>query len=208
MILQINPRDLEEINKLFADLGKDAPRALVRTVNKTLTGCRTDMTQAIYEQYNITKTKIRASFTIARANLLKPSGVVATKGQHLNLIEYGATQTKKGISVRILRGGERKLFPGGFIRTMKTGKELAFQREYHAPPVRLRPGFAYGRLPKKYRFPIKPLAGPRIQDHLEKPAIWAIIEQKATERLLTAAAHETEYLIQRRLEQGDGFDDS
>lgn len=207
MFLQINPRDLEEINKLFADLGKDAPRALVRTVNKTLPGARTDMTQAIYDQYNVTKTKIRSSFTIARANLLKPSGTVATKGQHLNLIEYGATQTKKGISVRILRGGERKLFPGGFIRTMKNGKELALQREYHTPTVRLRPGVAYGKLPRAYRFPIKALPGPRIQDHLEKPAVWSVIERKATERLLAAAAHETEYLIQQRLEQGDGFID-
>jgi hypothetical protein len=208
MFLQINPRDLEEIHKLFAVLGTDAPRALVRTINKTLPGARTDMTQAIYDRYNVTKTKIRGSFSIARANLLKPSGTVATKGQYLNLIEYGATQTQKGVSVRILRAGERKLFPGGFIRTMKNGKELALTREYHATKVRLRPGFAYGKLPSKYRLPVKSLFGPRIQDVLEKPAIWSIIEWQATERLLKAAVHETEYLIQQRLEAGDGFEDT
>lgn len=199
---------MDEVNRILRNIGEDAPRALVRSINKTLPGVRTDMTAVIYDQYNVTKTKIRSTFSIKKASLGQPSGIVATKGRHLNLIEFAARQTQKGVTVKILRQGARKLFIGAFIRIMKTGKELVLQRKYHATKVPLRPNIVYGRLPEKYRLPVQSLFGPRLQDCLEKPDVWARIERMATERLIKAANHEADYLIKRRLEGGDGFSDT
>lgn len=205
---KIDVKGMEEVQQLFRDLKQDAPRAMVRSINKTLPGVRTDMTQAIYDQYAVTKTKIRSTFKIKRASITQQMGLVATKGRHLNLSEFGARQTQKGVTVKILREGSRKLLPGAFIRTMKSGKKLVLQREYHATKTSVRPGMAYARLPRQYRFPVKGLFGPRLQDHLEKPAVWAGIKKQVAERLLKAAAHEADYLIKQKLESGDGFSDT
>jgi len=207
MQLTIDVKGLEEVQELFKYLKDDAPRAMMRSINKTLNGARTDMTQAIYDQYNVTKTKIRKTFSIKKAGIAKLTGKVGTTGDYLNLIEFSARQTQKGVTVKILRNGSRKSFPGAFIRTINSGKKLVLQREYHKKKKAIRPGFPYGSMPRKYRLPVTALSGPRLQDHLEKPEILTVIERKATERLVKAAGHEADYLLKQRLESGDGFND-
>jgi len=62
----------------------------------------------------------------------------------------------------------------------------------HKKPV---PGRAYAKMPLQYRYPIKALYGPRIQDYLGDPAIIKTLTSMAGERLSKAMTHEVEYLL-------------
>lgn len=204
MTIEINQRDLDEVYALLQYVKGGAERAIQRAINKTLPGVRTDGTQILYDHYNLTKKAIRGSFQVFKAGRGRLSGAVVTKGESQNLIEFGAKAVKAGVSVKVLRGKPRSVVPGAFIITIKSGKKIVVDRKWAGAkrPVKK---IAYAALPRQYRYPIKGLFGPRIQDYLgdmERHIGW---QQKAATRLEKNIQHEAEFLIHQKLESGDGF---
>lgn len=112
-----------------------AAKALARAVNRTLEQARTAMSREIRAEFNISRSKVDQSLVIRRAS--PRAGVYAIegrlesptkRGRSLNLINFDARPTSKGVTVKIKKGGPRKLIKGAFIanqgRTVfiRTGK--------------------------------------------------------------------------------------
>ena len=169
--VRIDPDDKKEIEAIMKGLGAAANRITTRTINKTLTGVRTDATNAIYKKLNLTKKRIREDFKPpekAYGNKLK--GVLTSSGDPIGLYSFGAKQLKSGyVSVKVLRTSSKKKIKHAFIATAKNAVNVFWREEIYKQPVN--PRLAYAKLPHDMRFPIERLTGPRIQDIYARPTI-------------------------------------
>lgn len=113
------PDVARQIERLQQDV---AAAATSRAVNRTIEQARTAMSREIRNEFAIPASKVNAALRIIRASarggvfqieaaLESPS----QRGRSLNLINFSARQTKRGVTVRIRKGGGRKLIRGAFI---------------------------------------------------------------------------------------------
>lgn len=112
-----------QVERALAGLQKDvAAQALVRAVNRTMEQAKTGMSREIREEFVLPKAKVDAALRIKRANYHAGRFMVqavlespSKKGRSLNLINFAAKQTAKGVTFKVKKGGPRKLIPGAFI---------------------------------------------------------------------------------------------
>ena len=115
-----------EVQKKLDQLRNDiANKASVGAVNKTLAQAQTEMGRAIGEEFNLTRTKIREKLFLRRAGFKAGRLIVEGelfsrdprgKRRAINLINFGARQTRQGLTAKIKRGGSRVVASSkGFI---------------------------------------------------------------------------------------------
>ncbi len=221
MIIELDPRDTAEIKAMLRRLDKsETAKATTRAINRTMVGVRTDGTKMLKDHYNLTASQIRKSWKINRAAFANPSGVVSTSGTFLRLKHFGAKQTTTGVSVKVFRSQPRQTIKHAFIGKLKSSQrqEQVYRRRWHDENragktkkqassmarqgmvwSERRKGYIPARLmAEEFRRPVRALYGPRIQDHLADPEIYAVLERLASERLDKAMTHEIEYLLGQR----------
>jgi hypothetical protein len=207
--------DLASVRKMLSDLKGSGSRVIMRATNKTLTGVKTDASAAIRQTVTAKKAAVDDTFKISKATIDKPSASIASTGRPVGLINFSSNQTKKGVSVQVRKDRPRKIVPGAFIATMKSGHKGVFWRKYHQTGGKLKKndtlinqsGFIYSTklkrfisaawLPKEYRLPIRELFGPRIPDIMENVPVMNDILSKAGDRLHKNLMHETEYELSK-----------
>jgi len=106
-----------DVQRRLESLRKDvAERATARAVNRTLELGRTEMSRAIREEFNLSASKVREKLQVRRAafkaGLLSIEGELlsrdpSNKRRAINLINFGARETKQGLTVKIKRAGGR-----------------------------------------------------------------------------------------------------
>ena len=113
----------DSLKKLSRDIAAN-DKAMARAINKATAMGRTEMARAIRDEFNLSVSKARDKLQIRKA--FATSGNLTIKGElfskdpsgkrrAINLISFGAKATRKGLSVKIKRGGPRVLFRNGFI---------------------------------------------------------------------------------------------
>lgn len=120
LTLQDNFVDVQrQLDALQKDIRE---QVLVRSINTTLAQGQTRMAKEISSEFNIGSREVKARMQVLKANyragLFRVEGtlqVTNKRGRSLNLINFGAKQTKDGVSVKILRTGGRKVVRGAFI---------------------------------------------------------------------------------------------
>ncbi|MBI4720826.1 MAG: phage tail protein [Chitinivibrionia bacterium] len=167
--IRIDRAQLADVKATFAGVGNIAPKVISRSINRALDGVKTDGSRLVNQQITAKVSVIKKSFTMSRATVNRLTGTASSSGKPLPLIEFSFRQTKKGVTIQIFRNKARKLIPGAFITTVKNGHSGVFWRVYHETKKPVRPKVSYGRLPKKYRLPMKELFGPRTPDILSPP---------------------------------------
>lgn len=111
------PEVIARLELLHKDLLR---RAAVSAVNKTAAQGRTAMSRRIREEFNMKARNVNDQLKVSRATI-GMLGVAATLAvprknkRSLNLINFDAKQAATGVTVRVKRGGKRKLIPGAFI---------------------------------------------------------------------------------------------
>jgi hypothetical protein len=167
---------------------KDEIRAIVRALDKTAAQARTGATRAVRASgYNIKASAIKRSFTIERATPARLVVTLRATGAPITLINYGARQTTKGVTVRVKNG--RKTLRHAFIATMPNGHRGVFART----------GKGHKRVTKDGRsymsgLPIRELYGPSIPDALTNDAVQKALAQTIADKYPAILAHELEWL--------------
>lgn len=99
-----------------------ADKAMARALNRTMEQARTLMSREIRGEFNIAAAKVRdrlriqrASFKAGALGLQAALESPAAKGRSLNVIAFSARQTAAGVTVRIRKGGGRRLIRHAFI---------------------------------------------------------------------------------------------
>jgi|GEM_PF-1198836 len=103
-------------------------RAIARALNRTAGAAFTAGSKKIREKYNIKARDIKASAFLKKAVIGTNEAMLRITGAPIPMKYFGAKQTAKGVTVRILKGDKRTLlrhaFIGGYarIRTNAKGK--------------------------------------------------------------------------------------
>jgi len=192
--IKIDESDLQRVTDMLGGIKGLPERVTVRALNKTLTGVKTDSSAEIRTVVTAKKAAVDETFKIQKASTGNMTASISSTGKPLALIDYSSWQTKKGVSVQVRKDHTRKIVPGAFIATMKSGHEGVFWREWHGgtkKPVDQK--MVYGKLPKKYRLPMKERYGPRVPDIMSNDPVMKNILSKAGDRLHSNLVHETDY---------------
>jgi hypothetical protein len=196
MEIKINPADLAAVKRMLGGMKDAAPKVLSRALNKTLTGVKTDASTEIRAIITAPKASVDKTFRVVNATPTNLSALFESKGRPLPLIDFGARQTTKGVSVQVKRASARSVIAGAFIGTLKSGHKGVFWRQWHGDKRPKKP-LAYGTLPKKFRLPIEQRFGPRIPDILSNQPVMATVLKKAEERLHKNIEHELSYELSK-----------
>jgi len=206
MAVEISKFDLEALDRILIGTKNGAVKVLVRSLNKTLTSVKSRAAKEVAADLNLPQKRIKKDFKIIKANFGNPSGSFTSKGKPVGLISFiGTRQTKAGVSVKVKKGNSRKIIRHAFIATAKNASNV-FQRPYEGERKKAQPGFVYGALPKKYRFPVPSgggkgridrLTGPRIEDEMDKPHVIAAIMAHANERLNVILEQEVNFELSK-----------
>ena len=126
------PEVQRQLDLLAAEVGS---KATARALNRTIELARTAMSREIRDEFVLDARYVRDRLRIKRATFY--AGVLAlqatleaqAKPRSANVIRFGARQVAAGVSVKIKRGGGRKVIKNAFIgnkgRTVfrRVGKE-------------------------------------------------------------------------------------
>lgn len=196
--IKINAEDMAKVKKALAGIPDAADRVCMRAINDGLAGMKTDASTEIRAEINLTKSVVDATFKTVKASVTSLSGVFTSTGKPVPLIEYGARQTTKGVSVQVKRSNPRSVVVGAFIATMKSGHKGVFWREWHQAirkPVNR--NIPYGKLPKQYRLPIAQRFGPRVPDILSNEPVMTAVLKKADDRMHTNIDRQINYELSK-----------
>lgn len=116
----------ETLARIALAEGEIANAAAVRALNRTGAAVRTEAVRQIRGRYNLRAGTVRDQIRIVRASRQRLTVDVIASGAPIPLVEFGARQTKKGVTVRVTK--QRKLVKGVFIARMKSGKVGVFER--------------------------------------------------------------------------------
>ncbi len=163
-------------------LGRGAPVALARALNKTGDAVRTAMARAVAKDMGIKVGTARAAIKVEKATGASLAVRIVAKGKRLPLIDFKARGPEpsrgRGRGVAYVMRGERKRLDHAFIATVGAGHRGVFIR---TGPRRL---------------PIKQLAGVSIAKSFENQ-----IEAGAARRnevLFQKVEHEIEFELSRQ----------
>lgn len=204
--IRINPKDLEEVRKTLRFLsGDEARKALARSINKTLTGVKTDASVEVRKIITAKKSAVDQTFKTSKVNMNNLTASFRSTGRPLPLINYAPKQTSAGVSVQVKKDRPRKVIPRTFIATVRTAKQKelgfaghkgVFWRKRHDKTLSKKGRFfAAGTLPAKYRLPIEQLFGPRIPDIMSNKPVFDKLQKAAGERLLKNTEREVDFLL-------------
>lgn len=113
------PDVAKQLNALQKDV---ATQATARALNRTVEQAKTSMSKEIRAEFNLPAAKVNQALRINRAkasggllSLVASLESPAKRGRSLNLANFAARQTKKGVSFKIRRTGGRVTIPGSFL---------------------------------------------------------------------------------------------
>jgi len=203
--IKFNEADVANVKRMLRGLDDVVPKVLSRAINDTLAGVKTDASTEIRSIITAKKSAVDATFRTVKATIAHLSGLVSSSGPPLPLIKFSANQTKAGVSVQVKRKNPRSVLKGAFIATVRSsnqaesgssGHKGVFWREYHGAKVPVKK-IAYGKLPRKYRLPMKQLFGPRIPDILGDDPVMTAVLSKADDRIHKAVEKELNYELSK-----------
>lgn len=168
------------------------PAARRRTLNKLAQFAKSEAVRAIRSRYTFKAATVRKSITINRANYRSLSAEVKAIGRNTPIIELGARQTKKGVTVAVSKG-KRKLLKGAFISTMQSGHKGVFKRSSKAARrTKGRPATSSANLP------IEEVHTIGIPHAFASIAVTNAMRKVIADRLATTYAHELGFELSRR----------
>lgn len=99
-----------------------ATQATARALNRTLEQAKTAMSKEIRAEFVLPAAKVNEALRINRArasggnvSMVASLESPSKKGRSLNLANFQARQTAKGVTFKVSKAGPRKLIPGSFL---------------------------------------------------------------------------------------------
>lgn len=178
--VKLNQADVAKVKALLGDLKDKYKTVIVRSINKSLQTAQTQATARIGNEINLKAARIKKDFTLKKANYSDMSGSLKMTGKPVGLVQFGARQTQKGVSVKVLKSESRSVLKHAFITTGKgSKKEHVFWRQKERKTMPKPKRFPMGKIskkgwkhiPKPYKLPLERLTGPRIEDIFAQPKV-------------------------------------
>lgn len=193
-VITIQAKGLNDVQGLLADIQGGTGRALSRSINRTIKGVRTDVTDEVKASVNLTKSfiqkqtgmKTQQTFIIHNATPALPKGSISTRGANVPLIQYSNQRGKrqkypKNITVQVKKSRGKHRMRHMFIPQLRSGHRGLFVQVSGKTINRNR------KIEQKF--------GPRVPDILSNKEVMEKVENKASVRMDKNLAHEVDYLL-------------
>jgi hypothetical protein len=164
---------LVNLEGLLRQVGNQAPHAIRRAVNHTGDKAVTQVARTLARQTGVKYGAAKKALFVQRANYDRGVYRISAKGGYLSLKEFGARQTKAGVSAMVW--GKRRVFPHSFV-SQKLG------------------GHVFVRMGKD-RNPIRKMWGPALPAELVKDETAAMFLSTVEAELPARVAHEVAALL-------------
>ena len=132
----ISPEQLADLKATLAGVKNGAPKAITAAINRTLTTGRSRVVKRVTGIVNLKARDARDVIGTRKATYSTLEGSIRLSRKAIPLINYGARQTKKGVSVAVRKGEGRKVIPHTFLATMRSGHTGVFERKPGSKHVR------------------------------------------------------------------------
>ncbi len=175
--------DTADLKRALAALGRKAPSAIMRALNRTARSARTQAVRDVAKEIRLPQKSVRPMMPVIPATARHLEAKLVARGRPISLMRLGARQTKLGV---IYRGpGGPVLIRSAFIATMPRGR---------------RPGVFKRR--GKPRLPIEKQFGPSVPRLVLDRGIFAAVHKTAQGNLKKNLAHETAFLLSKEQRRG------
>lgn len=138
--------------------------------------------------YNLKAATVKKSIKVRRASPGNLRASVVARGRPIPLIQYGARQTARGVTVNVLNG--RKLIKGAFIATMRSGHKGVFVRD----PSGKHEKVGQGKKASWHQLPIDEKFGPSVPDGMANERVSKALMRLTEEQFVKVLEHESEWL--------------
>lgn len=181
MDIRVNQGMLNDVLSAVGNIQNGYKKVLVTSINKTLTTVKTQATARIGNELNLKAARIKEDITVQKASYSKVAGALVLSGEPVGLAQFGASQVKKGVTVKVLKSSGRSLLKHAMLAKGRgvTTKKHVFWRQYDGPRKPVMPGRDYGVMPKEYRLPLARLTGPRIEDIFSADSVLIPVTEQA-----------------------------
>ncbi|MEO0410401.1 MAG: phage tail protein [Pseudomonadota bacterium] len=158
------------------------PKAASRSINEALKKVETHTVRALASSTGARQKTIRATLKRGKASQARLIASLSSRAERpLSLMEFGARQTKKGVSSKAW--GKRKLYRHAFIASMPNGKVGVFTRK------------------RTQRLPIKTLYGPSIPREMADNEIKDMMNSVFQQRLRDRFPHNLDRAVRQYLKR-------
>lgn len=170
----------------WAQIARSVPQAFAQARASVQRAAMTEYKRGITAIYQLTQQRAAQDLTVVNT----AAGFIArASNRTISLLSYGWRQTRKGLSGRVIRRGQRSVIPRSFSGTGLGGGTVPFVRE--GEPRKM----AKGRYAGKLRQPLRALHGPSIADAVKdtrvatpmRERIWSRTRNELSRRLAQIA---------------------
>ena len=183
-MIEISQSDVRAVESMLSDIQNGATKAMVTAINKTVVTTKVQVKKKLGQKLNLTAKRINKNLSVKKANYDSIQGAVVSTGKPIGLINFKATQLKKGVKAQVLKSSSRQLIEHAFIATSKGAKNVWWRKK-------LPSGKLVGRLP------IERLTGPRIEDIMGEDGFLRAANEDASELLVNNLSIKVDEILRR-----------
>ena len=174
-----------------------------------ITTTQTQAVKLIGKELNLKASRIKKDFKKHKASFSNLNGGLVAKGQPVGLINFGSSEKKVGVSVKVKKTGSRKTLKHAFIAIGKNNNKHIFSRDRGGLPkakffeVGKKSKAAWPKIGKHYQGLsggvgyIKQHSGPRIEDIYARDDIYSKVRKIAVDAYSKNVFNETGDLLRR-----------
>lgn len=184
LFLQFDKKQLNRLWREFDNMPREARRALVSSLNRTIIGVRTDTKRQVSKAYFVKVSDASRTMSIIKAGPKHLQATLRSEGNVIPLIDFRVSPKrptnpppKGGIKVKVKRNGAAHILKHAFIAEMWNGHVGVFERE------------------RKSSLPIHQLFSAAIPSMVKDPKTLAEIQKSAFDRLGKALDHEIDRIL-------------
>jgi len=200
--IKLDDVSMAEVNRMKEAIKNGSLSAIIYATNDSLSGIKTEAAKLASGKVTAKAKVIKARFLIDKMNKANRSAGIVCKGKPEPLINYSARSVMKGVSIKVLQAGVRKVVRHAFIATMASGHTGVFWREKRISGTKWKvgkkmvlPSPETGSALMPYQLKIKERYGPRIPDVFDDPEIMVPTLQHASKRLDDRLEYHTNRLM-------------
>lgn len=149
--VQLNESQLGDVRRLLDDIGKNSRLIEARALNRTAKAASSQTAKAVGAEIKLTQRTIKKFLRVRLASQALTQSRLNISGAPVPLIDFGPSQTRRGVTFRIRRTGTRERYSHAFITSLpRSGHKGVFER------------YKVGTNGKFKRLPIREKMGPSI----------------------------------------------
>jgi hypothetical protein len=195
--------DVSEVRKKLKALDGikgGAQKAIMRSMNKAVTGMRTDAKKEVATRYTVKQKDVSDKLTLKKASMTDLTIVMSSKGRPMRLAHFKTKANKKAgtpgaptVYASVKKGGAGG-FTGGFMATMVSTNGITgvFRRTGRFKVV------GKGAYKGQMREQIEQLHGPGVVQMLDEQQVRTAIQEKGAERFNKELDHQIEFLLDKQ----------